>query len=256
MKLCECFSRWRIKRRLKHYAIPDDLWEATLQALPFLRHWSAERLLTLRDMTVLFLCEKSIIGAKGFRVQPFHRVVVATQACVPVLNLGLAYYDDFQTVVLYPGEFIVDNDWEDENGIVHQDCEPLMGEAIEGGPVVLSWLDAIDPGRSAETTDANPPINVVIHEFAHKIDMRGGDAGSAPSLPRSIAPERWQETMRNAYQDFCMRVESGEEVAIDPYAAENPAEFFAVFSETFFVAPEILEREYPEVFALLKIFYG
>jgi Uncharacterized protein conserved in bacteria len=250
------FRRWRAQYQLQRYAIPDALWNEAFGALPFLHGWPTTRLQKLRDLTVFFLCEKNIIGAHDFQVLPFHRVVVAMQACVPILELGLRQYDAFQTVVLYPDEFITGAEWEDEFGVVHQDDEAMMGEAMMGGPVVLSWPDALDPTRgAAQEGDAVPLANVVIHEFVHQIDMRNGDANGFPELPGTVQPERWKQVFADAYADFSARVTAEEETEIDPYAAESPAEFFAVISETFFVALEMLETHYPDVAALLMAFY-
>lgn len=254
MTLIGAFRQWCVQHRLKRYAIPDDLWANAIHALPFLRHWPLQRLQKLRDMAVLFLCEKNIVGAHGFQVQPFHRVVIAAQACVPILALGLRQYDDFKTVVLYPDEFISGVEWEDEFGVVHQDDEAMMGEAMAGGPIVLSWPDALDPTRGGAGEDVLP-VNVVIHEFVHKLDMRNGEANGFPVLPPSITPKRWHQALTSAYENFSARVAAGEETDIDCYAAESPPEFFAVISETFFVAPEVLESDYPEIAALLAAFY-
>lgn len=261
------FSRWRRARKLKKYAIPESAWQEALAALPFLADWPTGELAALRNASVLFLCDKNIVGARGFEVTPFQRVVVAIQACVPVLKLGLEWYDDFETVVLCPDEFITHAEWEDENGIVHRDDAPLMGEAMPGGPVVLSWPDALDAHRervddevrSDEILDESdgdaPPVNVVIHEFVHKLDMKNGEANGCPPLPPNLSALHWRQVMERAYEDFCRRIETGEDPGIDPYAAEHPAEFFAVLSEVFFVAPARLLETYSDVYKCFRSFY-
>jgi Mlc titration factor MtfA (ptsG expression regulator) len=261
------FSRWRRARTLQRYAIPEVLWQEALAALPFLSGWRKSELEALRAMSVLFLCDKHIVGARGFSVTPFQRVVVAMQACIPVLKLGLEWYDDFKTVVLCSDEFITNAEWEDENGVVHRDDEPLMGEAMSGGPVVLSWPDALNANRERDDEanddaifpeapeDFSLPVNVVIHEFVHKLDMRNGEANGCPPLPPELPATHWQQVMGRAYDDFCYRVDTNEDVGIDPYASEHPAEFFAVLSETFFVEPERLRETYPDVYECFRLFY-
>ncbi|MCL2871899.1 MAG: zinc-dependent peptidase [Betaproteobacteria bacterium] len=262
------FSRWRRARTLQRYAIPEALWQKALAALPFLGDWPKSELEALRAMSVLFLCDKNIVGARGFKVTPFQRVVVAAQACIPVLKLGLEWYDDFETVVLYSDEFITNAEWEDEDGVVHRDDEPIMGEAMPGGPVALSWPDALDPNRErsdeeaeddeifSEATEGDAlPVNVVIHEFVHKLDMKNGEANGCPPLPPELPIARWQQVMGRAYDDFCRRTDAGEDLGIDPYASEHPAEFFAVMSETFFVAPARLRETYPDVDECFRLFY-
>jgi Mlc titration factor MtfA (ptsG expression regulator) len=259
------FSRWRRARMLRRHAIPEALWREALAALPFLAGWPPRELEALRTMSVLFLCDKTMLGAHGFEVRPFHRVVVALQACIPVLKLGLEWYDDFKTVVLCPGEFVTEPEWEDEGGIVHCDDEPLVGEVMPGGPVVLSWADLLGGGEEEAAEGDMPPVNVVIHEFVHKLDMKNGEANGCPPLPPELPTVRWQRTMKRAYDDFCRRValeeEASEEEApeealgLDAYAAEHPSEFFAVLSETFFVAPQRLREAYPDVYECLRLFY-
>jgi len=246
----EAIRRWRERRVLRTSAIPDPLWREAIGAQPFLAIYSEDEIARLREKVVLFLSAKSIFGARDHEVTPLQRTVVAVQACVLVLNLDLALYDDFENVIVYPGEFVPGHEWEDEYGIVHRDDEPLAGEAMPRGPVVLSWPDV-----EASADWGNEGINLVLHEFAHKIDMSDGVANGCPPLPADISPLRWQRTLQEAFDDFERRVARGEETAIDPYAAEDPAEFFAVLSEVFFADPALLHGEYPSVYQLLRMFY-
>jgi Mlc titration factor MtfA (ptsG expression regulator) len=244
-------SRWRQRRVLRRAAIPDALWQDAVGRLPFLAHLTEAELRRLRTKVVLFLDAKAIVGARGHDVTPLQRVVVAIQACVLVLNLDLAYYDGFENVIVYPGEFVPGWEWEDEAGVVHRNDGPLAGEAMPGGPVVLSWPD-VEAGANWENTG----MNLVLHEFAHKIDMRGGEANGCPPLPPALPADVWKTTLTAAYTDFCARVDRGEDTEIDPYASESPAEFFAVLSEVFFADPELLLHDYPEVYAQFATFYG
>ena len=167
-----------------------------------------------------------------------------------VLNLDLALYDGFENVVVYPGEFVPGWEYEDEFGVVHKQDDALAGEAMHLGPVVLSWPDV---EASADWDAAQ--MNLVIHEFAHKIDMADGDANGCPPLPADMSRRDWQRTMQAAYDDFAARVDAGEETAIDPYAAEHPGEFFAVLSEVFFADALLLRGQYPEAYAVFARFY-
>jgi Mlc titration factor MtfA (ptsG expression regulator) len=121
-----------------------------------------------------------------------------------------------------------------------------MGEAWYGGPVLISWFDHAD--------DADG-INVVIHEFAHKLDMKSGDADGLPPLHAGMSRQGWIDVMNAAFDDFQRRVDGGEETPLDPYGAELPTEFFAVASEAFFETPELLNGEYPGVYGQLRSFY-
>ncbi len=241
---------WRRERVLRRAAIPDTLWRQAVEALPFLATYTTDELARLRERVVLFLDSKSIVGARGHEVTPLQRVVIAIEACVLVLNLDSSYYDGWENVIVYPDEFVPGWEWEDEAGVVHRNEGPLAGEAMPGGPVVLSWPDV---EASADWESCG--MNLVMHEFAHKIDMRNGDANGCPPLPADMSQKQWRATLEAAFEHFGARVDRGEQTAIDPYAADSPAEFFAVLSEVFFAEPALLAAEYPDVYAQFSAFY-
>ncbi|NDP41315.1 MAG: zinc-dependent peptidase [Aromatoleum sp.] len=246
----EAIRNWRRRRVLKRSAIPDALWRQALEDRPFLAIYTEEELARLRERVVLFLDAKGIVGAGGHNVTPLQRVIIAVEACVLVLNLDFSYYDGWENVIVYPDEFIPGREWEDETGVVHRDEAALAGEAMPGGPVVLSWPDIEASG------DWNAGgMNLVIHEFAHKLDMRNGDANGCPPLPATMSPKQWQQTLNDAFEHFGGRVDRGDETAIDPYAAESPAEFFAVLSEVFFADSTLLLHDYPDVYEQFMAFY-
>lgn len=249
--ILDALKRWRRRRVLSRSALPDALWDEAISALPFLAGTSEAERAKLRELVVLFLEAKSIVGAGGHEVTPLQRVVIAVQACVLVLGLSLDWYDDFENVVVYPAQFVPDWTWEDDAGVVHVNDGPLAGEAMPGGPVVLSWPDV-----EASSDFDVAGMNLVIHEFAHKIDMRDGDANGCPPLPPSMDARAWKRAMSDAYHDFSARVDRDLDTAIDPYAAESPGEFFAVLSEVFFASPATLAGEYPEVYRQFAAFYG
>jgi Mlc titration factor MtfA (ptsG expression regulator) len=246
----DMLRNWRRARVLRTAALPDALWREALAALPFLDPYTPAELAQLRDLVVLFLDAKGIVGARGHEVTALQRVVIAVQACVPVLMLDLALYDGFENVIVYPDEFVPGWEWEDEAGVVHRVDDALAGEAMPRGPVVLSWPD-VAASADWEATG----MNLVIHEFAHKIDMAGGDANGCPPLPAGMAAGEWRQILAAAYGHFCARADRGEDTEIDPYAAESPGEFFAVLSEVFFADPLLLREEYPDVYAQFARFY-
>ncbi len=159
-------------------AIPEPLWREALESLSFVAIYTDAELERLRELAVMFLTEKSIVGGGTFEVTPVMRVAIAIQACVLILNLDPRYFDGWENVIVYPDEFVNDLEFEDEAGVVHRRKELLSGEAIPGGPVVLSWPD-VEAGADWVTAG----MNLVIHEFAHKLDMRSGDANGCPPLP-------------------------------------------------------------------------
>ena len=230
--------------------LPEDLWQQTLASLPFLERLSSEEKARLKALCEAFLAEKEFTSAGDLELTDAICVSIAVQACLPILNLGLRCYRGWVGIVVYPDEFVIPRVIEDEFGIVHEFDDIASGEAWDGGPVLISWSDAQMAGCG---------YNVVIHEFAHKLDMLCGDADGLPPLPPGLTPEVWEETLLAAYDDFCDQVDTaeqrGEATRLDPYATENPAEFFAVMSETFFEIPELLKEEYPQLYALFCRFY-
>ena len=241
----EGLRQWRRKQILKSSAIPDALWSDAVRRLPFLAIYDAQTLARLREKVVLFLDGKGIVGARGHEVTPLQRVIIAIQACVLVLELDLSLYDGFENVIVYPGEFVPGWEWEDEAGVVHRNIGALAGEAMPGGPVVISW----------DAAAHDPLINVVIHEFAHKLDMLNGTADGVPPLHAGMDRTAWKRVFAEAYEGFCDAVDRGRDTWLDPYAAEHESEFFAVVSEAFFREGSETRRRYPDVYDQLKRFY-
>lgn len=239
---------WYRRRVLENQSVPDDTWQNTVAHLRFLRALDGAELERLRECVILFLHAKQISGAHGLIITDEMRVLIAAQACILILNLDLDYYDGWVEIIVYPGEFIRDYEYVDEDGIVHHATEPASGESWLGGPVILSWEDTAATAPSAG-------YNVVIHEFAHKLDMLNGDANGFPPIHGDMSRQAWSDAFGKAYADFCRSIDEGERIVIDPYAAENPAEFFAVMSEAFFEMPLAVKVHFPAVYEQLALFY-
>ena len=246
----DAWRKRRDERTLRKRAIPQPLWQLTLARYPFIARRSADDLATLRDLATLFLAEKEFHGAQGFEVTDEIAVAVAAQACLPVLRLGLAPYRSFVGIVMHGDEVVARREVMDEDGIVHHYDETLSGEAMGGGPVMLSWRDVEASGETAEWG-----YNVVIHEFAHVLDMGDGLADGIPPLPDRAAREAWREVIEREYNDFCDWVDAGDDTLLDPYGAQSIDEFFAVASEVFFTAPGELVVEHPGLYELLAGYY-
>ena len=227
-------------------AIPDELWERTTSALPFLANLTVNSKKRLKTLSEQFLAEKEFSTAGGLQLTDEICVSIAAQGCLPILELGLGAYQDWIGIVVYPDEFVVPRVIEDEDGIVHEFNDVLSGEAWQGGPLLVSWRDVQMAGDG---------YNVVIHEFAHKLDMLNGEADGMPALHSGLTADTWNDVLFAAYEDFCQRVDDGEQTTIDPYASEAPEEFFAVMTEIFFEKPAVIQTEYPALFAMFSSFY-
>lgn len=244
------WQRWRDARTLARRPIPEDLWRLTLARFPFLAWRDPTDLARLRDMAALFLARKEFSGARNLQIDDAMAVAIAAQACLPVLNLGLDWYDDFVGIVVHADAVVARREVTDDSGIVHEYVEELAGEAMHGGPVMLSWRDVAESGESAEIG-----YNVVIHEFVHVLDMRDGQANGVPALPDRAAHDQWLAVLGSEFDDFCDNVDAGHDTLLDPYGAESIDEFFAVASEVFFVAPHDLRQEHPLLYRLFTGFF-
>lgn len=233
-------------RGKKAVVIPDELWAMTVVSLPFLDVLSSDEQKELKLLVESFLAEKEFATAGGLELTDEICVSIAAQGCLPILRLGLGAYRDWIGIVVYPDEFVVPRRIEDQDGIVHEYHDVLSGEAWPGGPLIVSWRDVRMAGDG---------YNVVIHEFAHKLDMLNGEADGFPVLHSGVGNKEWESVFFAAYEDFCSRVDNGEETIIDPYASEAPAEFFAVISESFFEMPDVVSEEYPALYDLLQRYY-
>jgi MtfA peptidase len=245
----QALRRRRESRAVERRAIPQPLWQATLERLPFVAARPMEQQDRLRRLASLFLDRKEFSGAHGFDVSDDIALAVAVQACLPVLELGVDQYDDFVGIVLHRDAVRAPRQTTDEHGVVHAWHEELAGEAMEGGPLMLSWADVLPDAPSATA------YNVVIHEFAHVLDLRDGQADGVPLLPSAAARRAWLDVLMPEYDRFAERVACGYETVLDPYAAEAPDEFFAVASEAFFVTPRALAEEQPATYRLLASYY-
>jgi len=248
--ILKAIKDWREQRAVERHAIPDALWQLTLLRYPFLAQRSEDDLAELRRLCSLFLSTKEFHGVDGFEVTDEVAVAVAAQACLPVLRLGLTWYDGFVGIVMHEGEVVAARETMDEDGVVHAYDETLAGEAMEGGPLMLSWTDVHAAGESADWA-----YNVVIHEFAHVIDMGDGEPDGVPPLPSAEQRRRWRALIDAEYDVFCRWTDEGRDTVLDPYGATEIGEFFAVAVEAFFVASRDMREEHPDLYALLAVYF-
>jgi MtfA peptidase len=244
-----------LRRRRSVRAIPDGLWQDLLVRYPFLAALPAPQEQKLRELAARFLATKEFHGANGFVITDAVAVAIAAQAVLPVLHLGLGWYDDFVGIVVHPDEVLARRVVTDEYGVVHHYAEVLAGEAMDRGPVMLSWHDVDNAGASAEQG-----YNVVIHEFIHKIDMRDGIPDGCPPLPSPALRRAWLAVMQAQYDAFREKVIiaerfGGEPPWLDPYGADAIGEFFAVACEAYFVNRPRFEADFPALVPLLDGFF-
>lgn len=237
--------------RRKPPAIDEALWRQVEARLPFLAYLTQPQRLRLRELASGFLASKQFHGAGGLELTDEMMLAIALQACLPILRIGLDAYRGWVGIVVYPGGILIPRQEMDEHGVVHEFEDEVLGEAWEDGPVLLSWDE-----EASLDAERGPGLNVVIHEFAHKLDMSNGGADGLPPLPPDISRRAWAEDFSAAYESLCQTLELGLPTMLDPYAAEHPAEFFAVSAEAFFETPAELQAAHPKVYAHLSRLFG
>lgn len=197
----------------------------------------------------VLLDEKRFEGAAGLAVTEEMRLAVAGWAALLLLRRRTGYYPGLYSVVLYPEAFMVRQVVRDDAGIVVEEDEERIGESWSQGTLVLAWdevrADADTPGDG---------FNVTLHEFAHQLDSENGELDGAPLLPAPLRRE-WAEVMGREYGRLGRRAGRGQATILDPYGAEDPAEFFAVATEAFFESPGELVTGHPDLYRVLREYY-
>lgn len=197
----------------------------------------------LEGLMHVFIREKSFEACGGLVVVTDHmKHVIAAQACLLIVNRKHDFYRRLRSILVYPSAYKATNE--------HGNHDVRLGESWDTGSVVLSWDSVIAGGRNEEDGQ-----HVSLHEFAHQLDQASGDADGAPKLACSGSYREWSMVFSRAFKRFQTKLERGRRTAIDPYGATNPAEFFAVATETFYEKPRQLREQYPQVYDQLKAYY-
>lgn len=227
----------------------DIAWEQAAD-VPVLATLTQDEQARLSQLAARFLQQKRLVPLQGLHLEPVQNARIAMLFCLPVLELGFEWLDGFHEVLIYPAPFVVDDEWEDDIGLVHSQRVVQSGQSWQQGPIVLNWLDIQD------SFDASG-FNLIVHEVAHKLDVRNGDRASGiPLIPlREVAG--WEHDLHAAMDNIQEEIDLvGESAAsIDAYAATDPAECFAVLSEYFFSAPALFAPRFPALWQRFCQFY-
>ena len=236
--------------------MPASRWRKLLAPWSLFGRLTADERERLRRLAGAFLEEKNLDPVGGLVLDHEMRWLLAAQACLPVLNLGLDWYDNWFSLILYPDLFVPAHHSVDDAGVVHPPL-PHAGEAWPNGPVILSWADMMADLEEAngDRWGAGGTMNVVIHELCHQLDVRSGGFDGMPPLHREMSGSEWIRDFSRAYETLRRQVERGAETALDSYALESPGEFFAVVGECFFVAPELLDAHARPIYRQLRLFF-
>ena len=236
--------------RIKRQTFPESWLQIVERRLPFFRKMPTSLQQQLQNLIKVFISDKNFVGCAGQQIDDEIRVTVAAQACLLLLNRRTDHYRHLESILVYPSTFVARREVRNELGLVSDDHAVLLGESWNQGKVILAW-DSVEKG----VRDLNDGHNVVLHEFAHQLDHESGASNGAPVLRTSGDYRSWAYVFTREFEELQQDAMAGKESLLDHYGATNPAEFFAVATETFFERPEQMRHGHEELFAELKNFY-
>lgn len=255
--MLERLKRWRAERFAARHPFPDAAWAEARARLPLLAALDDAAAAALGERAWRFLHAKRLsLHPELAESTPFDlpaRLALAAQACLLTLGWSdeehVEAFANVHEVLILPDAFRRQVEEMDEFGVMHEYVDERAGETSHQGPVVVAFPDLMESGDFTG-------FNVLIHEFAHKLDLGNSlDVDGFPPLPDDIDPREWHRVFMGVWEDLQARLECGEATPIDDYAATHPGECFAVCCEAFFTAPDLLEEAYPALYRLLKRYF-
>ena len=206
---------------LRQNPISNQLWGKLANSLPICRQLEHKDLYKLKKLVTLFMYEKTFTGVKDFELDEEKKMIIAIQACVPILNLDISYYDGWIEIVVYPDTFVIYRNTTDNYGLVHDNKIAAAGEAWSHGPVILAWTDV-----ERDSFSPRAGHNVTIHEFSHKLDMLNGRANGMPPLHPNMRRGAWTQSLSEAYDILVRKIRNHEQTPINEYAATKSCRIF------------------------------
>ncbi|PCJ42911.1 MAG: hypothetical protein COA71_05300 [SAR86 cluster bacterium] len=242
------YPSWHRKQILRK-PFPEAWLAIVLRRLPFFEKLREQEQQQLKNLIQLFLAHKNFYGCNGLTITDDIRVTIAAEACLLLLNRTTSVYSRLKFILVYPSAFTSGHEHYNPDGTVNRGIRGLLGESWHHGKIILSWDDVT---YGAE--NIHDGHNVSLHEFAHQLDSETGSTNGAPLLGKN-ACQSWAQVLSEEFKELNQSLERHHKTVMDNYGATNPAEFFAVATETFFEKPKQLENRHPELFAELKKFY-
>ncbi len=237
------------REKLKKLPFPKE-WEQTLiQYVPIYRYMPKSLKRELHGHIQIFLSEKHFEGCAGLIINDTIRLCIAAQACILLLNRNTDYYPKLRTILVYPHTYVA-NQIEYQGPIHSEELSVRLGESWQNGTVVLAW-DHIKNGAC----DISSGNNLVLHEFAHQLDQEDGISDGTPYLASKSKYITWSKILTKEFEYLQHAVEHNKKDILDQYGATDPAEFFAVSTETFFEKPIQLKKTHPKLYKELHDYY-
>lgn len=242
--------RWLQNRRragLTATPFPEE-WDRIIDAnVRHEKYLTSEQQYLLRRFVQIFVAEKNWEGCNGLVITDEVKVTIAAQVALLTFGRSDLWFDHVMSILVYPDAYVVKEAEHDTTGIVTESGQERLGEAVWQGPVILSWADVLAGGRGESSAD-----NLVLHEFAHQLDMMNGRlVDGIPPLESQAELSRWKSVMQRAYEQLIDDCSARRRTVIDCYGASSDVEFFAVTTEAFFQNSRALRQHHADVYALL-----
>ena len=239
------FLKKRRREQLRAQPFPPEFVPILLSNVPVYRRVPDDLRVQLHGHIQVLLAEKHFEGCNGLEITDEVRVTIAGEAALLLMNRETKYYPELLTVLVYPDVFYADIE-DNEGHIVSEYKEDRSGESWDMGVIILSWKDAVE-----HASTGRGGYNVVLHEFAHQLDMENGAMDGIPRLESRAEREAWHAAFTDAYE----ALQGGQRGVVDEYGGEDPSEFFAVVTESFFERSLALKREHPKLYEVLASYY-
>jgi Mlc titration factor MtfA (ptsG expression regulator) len=245
----KCVMRKSRRKKLLAAVLPDEYVRIIEKNVPLYRHLPDSLRKEIGGLINVFLAEKHFEGCGGLEITDEIKVTIAAQACMLLLNRKTRVFPKLRTILVYPHTYVAKT-VSSSGGVVVEGQDARLGESWQSGPVVLAW-DSVTGG----TSNAADAQNVVIHEFAHQLDQEDGSADGAPILERRSRYRAWAQVLSSEYEALQRNKSRHRRSIMSKYGATNPAEFFAVATETFFENSRQMQKMHPELYEELKDYY-
>jgi Mlc titration factor MtfA (ptsG expression regulator) len=244
------FFKRRRRERLRSAPFPAEWLEIIEKNVPFYPALPDDDRQTLHGLVQVFLAEKVFEGCGGLELTDEIKVTVASHACRLLLHREDDLFPRLITILIYPSAYAAKSVEPIGGGAVLEGVEVRLGEAWKDGVAIVSWdtVQEVAEGRGHGK-------NLVLHEFAHLLDMEDGAADGTPILKPRSRYDSWRRVMEDEYRRLRSHSALGHYTVLDHYGATNAAEFFAVATEAFFEKPGLLRKRHSELYAELRSFY-
>jgi len=243
------YPRWNLQRALKRPLPPASL-QVLRRNIAVYDRMPAELQQQLQRLVLQFLHQKKFVGCAGLEVDDEMAVTIAGQACMLLLNRPSKVYPSLHTILLYPSAFVAQRHDVGPGGVLTPIRKTMLGESWSDGRVVLSWDDV-----QAGANDWSDGHNVVLHEFAHQLDSESGASNGAPYLGNTASYRSWATVLSRDFESLRFQAVHRMQSVMDHYGATNPAEFFAVATETYFEKPHQMAESHAELYAEFRKYY-